>query len=418
MEPSDYIRIVILVILICLSAFFSAAETALTAANRIRIKTLAEGGSRRAACLLSIFEQKEKMLSAVLIGNNIVNLSASALTTALAIRLFGNVAAGIAAGILTLVILVGGEIAPKTRALLRAEKIALRDAYSIRFLMKVLTPGIYLVNHLARLLVRLSGTDPDAQPESMTEDECLTLVDEGHRDGVIESDERQMIGNVIDFGDTEAIDIMIPWIDVTSAEISSSYDELIGIFKEFRYTRIPIYEGTPDTIIGILNCKDLLLVDRSNFSLRDTLQPAYFTYEHKKLTGLLTEMRSNSLSIVIVIDEYGGTSGIITLENVLEEIVGEITDEYKGRDAVEITEITEGREYSCLGSVTLDDLNDATGLSLESEEYETIGGYMIEHSEDVLPQVGAAVETDRARLIVEAVGKNRITRVHVYIRDE
>ena len=399
---------IILVFLLLLSAFFSSAETALTTVSKIRLKTMADDGDKRANCLMQIYRQKDKMLSAVLIGNNIVNLSASALVTAMAIRFFGNKVVGLATGILTLLVLVFGEIAPKTKALINAEKIALRDAFVIRALMYVLTPVIFIVNSLSRLFVRLTGTDPDAKPQSMTEDEFLTLVDEGHKDGVIESNERQMIGNVIDFGDAKAIDIMIPWIDVTSAETDLTYDELIEIFKESRYTRIPICEGSSDNVIGILNFKDLLLVDRDDFNLQETLHPAHFTFEQKKLSGLLSEMRENSLSIVVVIDEYGATSGIITLENVLEEIVGEITDEYKGRDAIEIITIEEGREFSVIGSVSLDDLNEATGLELESDEYETIGGYMIEHSEDKLPQVGESVELEDATLIVEAVGKNRI----------
>ena len=419
MDTTGFIQIAVLIALILLSAFFSSAETALTTANQIRIGTLADDGNKRAACLLSIFEQREKMLSAVLIGNNIVNLSASALATAFTIRQFGSYAVGFATGILTLVVLVFGEIAPKTRAMIRAEKIALSDAYFIRALMTVLTPVIFLTNKLARLIVRITGIDPDEKPESMTEDELLSIVDESHKDGVIENEEREMIGNLIDFGDTDAIDIMIPWVDVTSAEVDATYDDIIALFNTHRYTRIPIYEETQDNILGILNCKDLLLTNREEFDVRKLLYEPYFTLEHKKISSLLEEMRENSLQQVIVIDEYGSTSGIITLEDVLEEIVGEITDEYKGRDAQEITTLSEGREYSCLGSISLDDFNEELDLELESEEYETLGGYIIEHSEDKIPAVGEYVTTeDGVTLIVEAVNRNRITRVHVYLPDE
>ena len=225
-----------------------------------------------------------------------------------------------------------------------------------------------------------------------------------------------MINNVVDFGDTEAKDIMIPWIDVTSASTVNSYEELIEIFKEHRFTRLPIHEEGNDHIVGILNMKDLLLVDSEDFSIDDVMRPAYFTFEKKKVSGLLNEMKENSLSIVVVIDEYGTTSGIITMENVLEEIVGDIDDEYAGRDLKEIEEIVPGKEFSCIGSMTIDDLNEVTGLELDKDEYETIGGYIIEHSQDRIPQVGEYVTVENgAKLIVEAVKKNRITRVHIYI---
>ncbi|MBQ1316073.1 MAG: HlyC/CorC family transporter [Lachnospiraceae bacterium] len=416
---SDIVPLLCLLILLLLSSFCSSAETALTCVNQIRIKTLAEEGSRRAATLLRIFEERDKMLSAILIANNVVNLSASALTAAAAIRLFGNAYVGLATGILTFLVILFGEITPKTRAMLKAEAVSLRAAYLIRGLMTVLTPVIFLINHLSRFFLRLTGTDPDEKPEAITESEFRTIVEETHKDGVLETDEKQMINNVVDLGDTEAVDIMIPWIDVTSAGTDATYDELIDIFRENRFTRLPIFEDENETVVGILNMKDLLLVDREDFRLDKVMREAYFTFEHKKLSGLLSEMRANSQSIVIVIDEYGTTSGIITMENVLEEIVGDIQDEYKGRDVQEINVIAEGKEYSCLGSMSLDDCNEATGLKLESEEYETVGGYIIEHSEDKLPLVGEYVTTeDGARLIVEAVRKRRITRVHIYIGEQ
>ena len=415
MNSSDIIQLAVLVVLLLLSAFFSSAETALTTVNRIRIQSLADEGNKRAAVVLQVISSQAKMLSAILIGNNVVNIAATALSTTLAIRLFGSAAVGAVTAVLTLLVLIFGEISPKNLAAANAESMSLAYAGVIRLLMTVLTPVIFIVEKIARGIVRLFGVDPDARP-AMTETELRTLVDGSSEDGVIENDERQMINNVVDLVDTYAREIMIPRIDMTSVSINLGYDELIAIFREHRFTRLPVYEDSSDNIVGIINMKDLLVVDREDFTIRRTMREPYFTYEMKNISDLLDEMRLNSLSIVVVLDEYGGASGIITLEDVLEEIVGDIHDEYKGRDAEEITEIVPGREYSALGSVDIDDLNKALGLTLESEEYDSIGGYIIEHSEDDLPKVGEyVVLDDGTRFIVEAVRKNRVMRVHIYL---
>jgi putative hemolysin len=410
------IQIIVLIILLSLSAFFSSAETALTTVNRIRIQSLADDGDRRASVVLKVIDNKAKMLSAVLIGNNVVNIAASSLATTLAIAVFGSMFVGLVTGILTLLILIFGEITPKNMATVNAEKIALDDAGIIRFLMFILTPVIFVINKISRFIVRALGVDPDRR-NTMTENELRTLVDVSHEDGVIENEERQIINNVVDLGDTTASEIMIPRIDMTSVSITEKYRELITLFKEHRFTRLPVYSGSTDNVVGILNMKDLLFVeDAEKFSVKDYMKEPYFTFEQKSISSLLEEMRLNSLSIVVVLDEYGAASGIITMEDILEEIVGDIRDEYKGRDAQEITEIVPNREYSCLGSANLDDVNEMTGLELDSEEYDSIGGYVIEHSQDNLPKVGEyVISEDGTKLIVEAVHKNRVMRVHLYL---
>ncbi len=408
----------ILIILLALSAFFSSSETALTTVNRIRLQALADEGDKRAKRTLKVIERRSKMLSTILVGNNIVNISASALSTTIVVRMFGDMAVGIATGILTVLILIFGEITPKTSAAANAEKLSLRVAPVISFLMTVLTPVILIVDTLSGAILKLMGIDAD-QRETMTENELRTLVDVSQEDGVIENDERDMINNVVDLSDTYAKEIMIPRIDMTMASIDSSYENLIEIFRRHRFTRVPVYEGKQEDVVGILNMKDLLLTNPEDFSLKLVMRKPYFTYEMKNISDLLDEMRINSLSLVIVLNEYGDASGMITLEDVLEEIVGDIHDEYKGRDEEEITELIPGREYSCLGSVDIDDLNKAIGLDLESEDYDTVGGYVIEHSEDNLPKVGESVLLgDGTRLIVEAVRKNRIMRVHICLPEK
>ena len=242
-------------------------------------------------------------------------------------------------------------------------------------------------------------------------------MDVSHEDGVIESEEKEMIYNVFDMGDAKAKDIMVPRVHVTFADINSTYDELIEIFREDKFTRLPIYEETTDNVVGTINMKDLLLYnynDKKEFHVRDILREAYFTYEYKSISELLVEMRQASINIAIVLDEYGETAGLITLEDLLEEIVGEIHDEYDENEEEFVRQIND-REYIIEGSMNLDDLNDSLGLNLSSEDYDSLGGFIIEHL-DRLPEQGDELTTDDGiRLVVEALQKNRVESVHLYI---
>ena len=417
MDSSVVIQLIILAILILLSALFSSAETSLTTSNKLKIQSLADQGSKRARILLKISEDSGKMLSAILIGNNLVNNAATALTTSLIIQLFGNSAVGIATGVITLLILIFGEISPKTLATIHSEKMALLYAPLIHFLMKIFTPVIFIVNKLSMGVLFLVRVNPDQKVNTMTEHELRSIVDVSHEDGVIESEEKEMIYNVFDMGDAKAKDIMVPRVHVTFADINSTYDELIEIFREDKFTRLPIYEETTDNVVGTINMKDLLLYnynDKKEFHVRDILREAYFTYEYKSISELLVEMRQASINIAIVLDEYGETAGLITLEDLLEEIVGEIHDEYDENEEEFVRQIND-REYIIEGSMNLDDLNDSLGLNLSSEDYDSLGGFIIEHL-DRLPEQGDELTTDDGiRLVVEALQKNRVESVHLYI---
>jgi CBS domain containing-hemolysin-like protein len=414
LDSSDVTQLIILFVLLLLSAFFSSAETALTTVNRIRIRTLAEEGSKRADTVLAITDDSGKMLSAILIGNNIVNLSAASLTTSLAYS-FGGSMVAIASGILTVLILLFGEITPKTMATIHAEKMALIYAPVISIFMKIMTPAIFIINGLSIGVLFLLRVDPNAKNNIMTENELRTIVDVSHEDGVIESDERQMINNVFDLGDARAKDVMVPRVHVTFADIDSTYEELIEIFREDKYTRLPVFKDTTDNVVGTINMKDLLLYDNTNgFHISDILREAYFTYEYKSISELLVEMRQASFNIAIVLDEYGETAGLITLEDILEEIVGEIHDEYDENEEDFIQEIDE-REYIVEGSTNLDDLNDRLELNLSSEEYDSLGGFIIERL-DRLPEEGDRIDTeDGIHMVVERLDKNRIELVHLYL---
>ncbi len=413
MDTGDIFQLIFLVILLLLSAFFSSAETALITVNRIKMRTLAEEGNKKADRVLQITDNSGKMLSAILIGNNIVNLSASSIATSLAIEFFGSVGAGIATGILTVLILLFGEISPKTLATINADKIALAYSGVILFLMKVLTPVIFIINKLANAFFRLLGVDPNAKDKQMTEEELRTIVDVSKESGVIESEEHEMINNLFDFGDAQAKEVMIPRIDMTFAKIDSTYEELIGIFQEDKFTRLPVYEDTTDNVVGILNIKDLLLYkDKEHFSVRDIMYEPYFTYEHKNTAELFMEMRKSSISLAIVLDEYGTTAGLITLEDLLEEIVGEIRDEYDTDEEDPIVQLNE-REFIVLGSTNLGDLCESLDLNFTSDDYDTIGGYLIGLL-DHLPEKNEIIITDDDILLrVEQMDKNRIEKIYI-----
>ena len=420
------VQIIVLIILLLLSAFFSSAETALTTVNKIKMRTLADEGNKRAKMVLNITDDSGKLLSAILIGNNIVNLSASALTTTIAYELTASVtgpiaayAVAIATGIITVLILIFGEITPKTLATIHSEKLSLLYAYPIHFIKIVVTPISFVINILARVIFFILRVDPNAKPETITEEELRTMVDVSHESGVIEEEEREMIKNVFDLGDAKAKDVMVPRVNVVFADIESTYNELIDIFREHKFTRLPVYEGMTDNVIGTINMKDLLLYDNTKeFQIREFLREAYFTYEHKNISELLVEMREASYNIAIVLDEYGETAGLITLEDILEEIVGEIHDEYDEYEEDELLERITDFEYILEGSISLDDLDDRLELKLESEEYDSLGGFIIENL-DRHPEVGDEIITENGlRLVVDSLDKNRVEKVHIYIPED
>lgn len=415
MDTQSVTQLIVILILILLSGFFSSAETALTMVNRMRLRTLVEEDFKHAATLQKVIDQYGNMLSTILIGNNIVNISASALATTLAIRVFGNYAVGLATGILTIVVLIFGEIVPKTLASTNSEKIALAYSSTIYMLMKIMTPVIKIIDGIANIFFRLFRIDADATDSGITESELKTIVDVSHEGGIIETEEREMIYNVFDFGDSLAKDIMIPRIDMTTISIDSTYQELLETFKESMYTRIPVYENDTANIIGLVNVKDLLLVENTDeFSIRSILRDAYYTYEFKKTADLLMEMRSSASSVAFVLNEYGATVGLITLEDLLEEIVGEIRDEYD-EDEKEFIKQLSDREYLITGSMKLDDINDALKTDFDSENYDSIGGIMIEFL-DKLPQAGESVVLeDGTTLTADSIKQNRIEWVRMLL---
>ncbi len=413
MDPTA--QIIVLIFLLVLSALFSSAETALTTVNKIRIRSLAEEGKRSAKTVAKLIEDPSKMISAILIGNNIVNLSASSLTTTLVIEQFNSIPAGVATGILTVLILIFGEITPKTLATIYNEKLSLIYAPPILFLTRILTPVIFLLNKVSQGLLWILRIDPSKKVAAMTENELLTIVEVSHEEGVIESEEREMINNVVDFGDSLARDIMVPRIDMDFVEDTVNYDELVAAFEENMYTRLPVYHETRDNVVGIVNLKDIFFYkgSKEDFHIEDFLREPYFTYEYKKTSELLREMRKESIALAIVLDEYGATAGLVTVEDLIEEIVGEIRDEYDEDEEDVVTSVGEN-EYLADGAAKLEEINEALGLSLASEDYDSIAGHVI-FLLDHLPTEGETLTDKGVTYTVAQVDKNRIDKVHIKV---
>ncbi len=413
METSDVAQLIIIIVLIFLSGFFSSAETAFSTLNRVRMRNLEEEGSKKAARVNKILESYSKMLSAILIGNNIVNLTASSLTTAFVIGVCGNAYIGLGTGILTIVVLLGGEIIPKTWANLNSEKLALAYSSVIYALMKVMTPVIFIVDLLSKGILKLLHVDPNKKNDTITESELKTYVDVSHEDGQIESDEREMIYNIFEFSDTCVKDIMIPRTNMVTVNADESINDLIKVFHESMYTRIPVYQEDKDSMIGFVNIKDLFIArisGQKNISLKSLLREAYYTYEYKKNADLLLEMREKSMNVAFVLNEYGSTVGMVTLEDLLEELVGEIRDEYD-EDEKELIQKIDDRSYLIEGSMNLSDINDNIGTSLNSDDYDSIGGIIIGQLDRLPEDNESVVLADGTTLQVKGIDQNRILHV-------
>lgn len=384
----------------------------------MRIRSMVEENVKGAKTISLLIEEPSKMLSTILVGNNIVNLSASALTTSLTIGMSNNYAVGIATGILTMLILVFGEVTPKTLATIHAEKLAFAYAPIIYTLTKLLTPITFLVNRFSYAILFLLRVDPLKRAAVITENELRTIVDVSHEEGVIEREEHQMINNVVDFGDSLAKDIMVPRIDMSFANTLMTYAELLDAFRKEQYSRMPVYSETQDNIIGIIYLKDVFFhyEEDKPFDIATVMRSPYFTYEYKKTSELLHEMQKKHISIAIVLDEYGATAGLLTLEDLLEEIVGEIRDEYDS-DEEDLIQKLSDTEYIADGAAKLDDINDMLGLSLDSDDYDSVAGHII-HLLNHLPLEGEQITEENITYTVTAMVKNRVDRVHIQIEPD
>lgn len=413
MSSSDTWRLIILFILVVLSGFFSASETALMTLSKIRIRHMVDDNVKGGKTIKALVDNPSKLLGAILVGNNLVNIGATSLATVLAINIFGDESgAAFATGIMSFLILVFGEITPKSLATQNSERVSVFVAKPIKLVTFILGPIIHVMIFITNIFIRLLGGDPSKAKPFITEEELRTIVNVSHEEGILEVEEREMINNVFEFGDSHAKDVMTPRTDMVAISVDATFEEVIDLYKSEQFSRIPVYNESHDDIIGLLYIKDLIFFDHREeaFDIRTYMRQPFFTYEFKTTSELFKEMRSNRIPMAIVLDEYGGTSGILTLEDLVEEIVGEINDEYD--DDEQDIEVIREDEYIVDASTKLDDLNEMLGLNLESENFDSIGGYVIGFVGRI-PENDEVIEIENMKVTVLNVDKNRIEKLRI-----
>ncbi|MCD8090923.1 MAG: hemolysin family protein [Clostridiales bacterium] len=413
---ADLLQYFILIILFCLSSFFSSSETALTSISKIKVRSMLDDGVKNAEIIAKLLDNKSKLLSAILIGNNIVNTLATSMTTSIALKLFGNSGVGIATGFITIVVLIFGEITPKNYAAANSEKLSIMVAKPIYACTVVFTPVIYILNIVTGFIIGLlMGKDKEPAP-AVTEAELISMVNVSHEEGVIENDEKEMLNNVVDFGDCDARDVMIPRVDMVAVPVDADLEYVSKIYKQEQFSRMPVYENSADNIIGILSIKDIgFNPDPEKFNIRKLMREPYFTYESKPSKDLLAVMRKKRVPMAIVLDEYGGTSGIVTMEDLLEEIVGDIADD-NDEHPEEILKISEN-VYIISGIAKIDDVNSETGASFDDEDFDSIGGY-VSGLVGRFPKTGEIIEEDKYKFFIEETDKNRIEKIRLVIGEK
>ena len=413
MEPSQVWQIIVLIILLVLSGFFSMSETALMALSKIRIRHMVEEGVKGAKLVEKLTEDPNKLLGAILIGNNIVNILASSLATTLFVSLVGPSGVGVATAVMTVLVLIFGEITPKSIAKQKSEEVSLKVSKPINIIVKILKPFIGIFSFISSLFIRLLGGDPKATEPFITEEELRTMVGVSEEEGVLEDVEKEMIFNVFDFADSQAKDVMVQRVDIVAVDTEATYEEVLEVIKTEQFSRIPVYNQTIDDIVGVLYVKDLIIAgqNKEGFKVSDYMREPYYTFEFKKIKELFNEMKKSRNHIAVVLDEYGGTVGIVTIEDLIEEVVGDIEDEYD--DYNKEIEVIKEDEYVVDGSAKLDVISELIGVNMESEEFDSVGGLLIGQL-GRFPEKNEEIVLNSIRFTVEEIDKNRIKKVRIF----
>ncbi len=389
------------------------SETALTSLSKIRIRHMVGEKVKGAKLVEKLTEDPNKLLGAILIGNNIVNIAASALATTIFVDIFGASGVGIATAVMTVLVLIFGEITPKSIAKQKSEQVSLKVSKPISIIVKVFKPFIGIFTFISSGFIRLLGGDPKANEPFITEEELKTMVGVSEEEGVLEDVEKEMIFNVFDFADAQVKDVMVQRVDIIAVDIDASYEEVLETIKTEQFSRIPVYNQTIDDIVGVLNVKDLIIAgqNKEGFKVSDYMREPHYTFEFKKIKELFNEMKKSRNHMSVVLDEYGGTVGIVTIEDLIEEVFGDIEDEYD--DYNEEIEVVKEDEYIVDGSARLDDISDLIGVNMESEEFDSVGGLIIGEL-GRFPDNKEEVNLNNIRFVVEEIDKNRIRKVRIY----
>ena len=414
-STSILIQTIILVILLIGSGFFSASETSLMSLSKIRIRHMQEEGVKGAKLVSNLIEDSNKLMITILVGNNVVNIAATSISTALFTSLIpGASGVAVATAVMTVLVLLFGEITPKTIAANNSEKVAIFVSRPIKIIIFILRPVVWVFNLVTGVIFKILGVKDKSGQPYITEEELKTMVNVSHEEGVLEIEERQIINNVFQFGDMQAKEAMVQRLDMIAINSEDKYEEIIEMFKNEKLSRMPVYNESIDDIIGILNIKDIIFLNDEEiqkFNIKDYIREPFFTYEFKKITQLLEEMKIEKSQMAIVVDEYGGTSGLITIEDLVEVIVGDIEDEYDEEE--EEIQVIKEDEYIVDGSIKITDVNELIGVRLESEEFDSIGGYIIGHLRR-LPEENEVIEVDNIKFCIESLDKNRIKKVRIF----
>ena len=383
--------------------------------SKIRIRYMEEEGVKGAKLVSSLIEKSSDLLSSILVGNNIVNIAATSVSTSLFISIFGDGGVAVATAVMTVLVLIFGEITPKTIAANSPEKVAVAVSKPISVIMKITKPIVWVFNLLTGIIFKIMGIENDGVKPFITEEELKTMVNVSHEEGVLEMEEREIINNVFQFGDMQAKEAMIQRLDMVAVNIEDSYDEIIELFKNEKLSRLPVYQDSIDDIVGILNIKDIIFLsdeEIEHFNIKDYVRDAFFTYEFKKITQLLEEMKKEKSQMAIVVDEYGGTAGLLTIEDLVEVIVGDIDDEYDEEEE-EIVKISDN-EYLVEGSTRISDVNEKLGINFESDEFDSIGGFIIGYLKRI-PEENELIEVGNVKFSVESIDKNRINQIRIFV---
>ena len=414
-STENILQIGLLIVLLLGSGFFSASETSLMSLSKIRIRYMEEEGVKGAKLVSSLIEKSSDLLSSILVGNNVVNIAATSVSTSLFISIFGDGGVAIATAVMTVLVLIFGEITPKTIAANSPEKIAVIVSKPISIIMKITKPIVWVFNLLTGIIFKIMGIENDGVKPFITEEELKAMVNVSHEEGVLEIEEREIINNVFQFGDMQAKEAMIQRLDMVAVNIEDSYDEIIELFKSEKLSRLPVYQESIDDIVGILNIKDIIFLsdeEIQNFNIKNYVREAFFTYEFKKITQLLEEMKKEKSQMAIVVDEYGGTAGLLTIEDLVEVIVGDIDDEYDEEEE-EIVKVSDN-EYLVEGSTKISDVNEQIGINFESDEFDSIGGFIIGYLKRI-PEENELIEVGNVKFSVESIDKNRINNIRIFV---
>ena len=414
-STENILQIGLLIVLLLGSGFFSASETSLMSLSKIRIRYMEEEGVKGAKLVSSLIEKSSDLLSSILVGNNVVNIAATSVSTSLFINIFGDGGVAIATAVMTVLVLIFGEIKPKTIAANSPEKIAVIVSKPISIIMKITKPIVWVFNLLTGIIFKIMGIENDGVKPFITEEELKAMVNVSHEEGVLEIEEREIINNVFQFGDMQAKEAMIQRLDMVAVNIEDSYDEIIELFKSEKLSRLPVYQESIDDIVGILNIKDIIFLsdeEIQNFNIKNYVREAFFTYEFKKITQLLEEMKKEKSQMAIVVDEYGGTAGLLTIEDLVEVIVGDIDDEYDEEEE-EIVKVSDN-EYLVEGSTKISDVNEQIGINFESDEFDSIGGFIIGYLKRI-PEENELIEVGNVKFSIESIDKNRINKIRIFV---